>query len=132
MSPGREHKLTPERHEQIIKSLKGMLPQITAAGAAGICEKTLYNWMDRGIKDLEAEIESPFRNLLQCIKAVEAENQERLLRKIEIGAPGWQGSAWILERRWRALFGVHGDEIRLMMEKLDAMERKLNGDDNGE
>jgi transposase len=106
MPGGRPISLTPEVQAVIIAAIQKGNYRRTAAAKAGVCERTLYNWEERG----EAG-EEPFREFLQALKTAEAKAEAMLLEEIRtaqgaIPGPGgrgpdlWQSKAWILERRW--------------------------------
>ncbi len=96
--------LTPEVQEAILAAIRSGNYKRTAAQKAGICEKTLYNWEERGEKG-----EEPFAGFLQAVKKAEADAESVLLDEVRSAQPGvtgshgadlWQAKAWILERRW--------------------------------
>ncbi|MDM7920622.1 MAG: hypothetical protein QUS12_15895, partial [Methanosarcina sp.] len=74
-----------------------------AAVAAGIDEKTFYNWMRKG-EELKSGIYFQF---FQYIKECQAKAVELHLKLITKAANegSWQASAWILERRHPEEFG---------------------------
>lgn len=79
----------------IVEALREGLYRVTAAQLAGICERTLYNWIERG----EAG-EEPYCAFLQACKRAEAEAEHDIIATVRRGAEGWQSKAWIAERRW--------------------------------
>lgn len=117
---GRPSKLTQE----IINSIKQYLTDgnfiSVTCKAVGINTDTFYEWTKLGL-ELVTEREQcetdkapiPFldsheRLLYQFAEAIEkaeALGEIGLLNNIKMGAPGWQGSAWIMQRRWRERWG---------------------------
>ncbi len=98
--------LTPEVQAIIVEALRRGNYRRTAAQLAGICERTLYSWEERG-----ATGEAPYAEFLQVLKAAESDAEDMLLSEIRNAQPGvtgpgghgadlWQAKAWIMERRW--------------------------------
>jgi hypothetical protein len=83
---GRPTKRTPEITEKICEALSYGLSHEEVAALVGINDATLYEW-----KKIESFAEE--------IKSAIAANLVRL-KKIEDGAPGWQGVAWCMERQY--------------------------------
>jgi len=94
---GRPTKLTKEVQTKIINAIRGGLPVVSAAGLAGISEKTFYNWKTLGEED-ETE-KSKYFQFLQAVKTAERESEANLVAKIQTDE-SWQSKAWILERRF--------------------------------
>lgn len=99
---GRPCKLTPEVHQRIVQFLRHGNSQKAAAEAAGITERTMQNWLEKG----EASSRSRFFQFFQDCKKAQAEWQASMVRVVErhaVGAgdlmPTWQAAAWLLERR---------------------------------
>lgn len=87
------------------------MPNCTSAELAGITPTTFYNWQVRAEKG-----ESPYLELFKDLKEAEAEAQRGLLELIHLD-PSWQSKAWILERRWPAMYG-----------RKDAVFAKIDGE----
>lgn len=98
--PGRPPTFSPELCESIIADVKKAIPYHLAAEANGIHANTLGYWLRQGKADLENN-ESTEKAQFYCnVKKAIKEVLDELLAKIRVGGNGWQGSAWILERRW--------------------------------
>lgn len=121
--------LTPEVHALVVEAIRKGNYKRTAAQLAGICEKTLYNWEERG-----AAGEEPFAEFLQAVKSAEAEAETKLLEEIRTAQgsiPGeggrgpdlWQSKAWILERRWPKRWAARVRQA--VTEELDAFTDRL-------
>ena len=67
---GRPSKFTPERCADIISAISRRAPYQLAAEANGISERTLFYWLEEGIRDLDNNIESEHAAFLQSIKVV--------------------------------------------------------------
>lgn len=93
----RKTKLDDIRKERILQGIKQGLTQERSAIAAGITERTFYNWIERGEKDTSGI----FFQLFQDLKKAEAEGELNLLKTIQDASKHtWQAAAWILERRF--------------------------------
>ena len=74
--PGRPSKLTLDVHEAIIRSLIFGASDFAAATAAGIAERTFYDWLTRGLDAADAEdegepidtIEIPYMQFAQEVR----------------------------------------------------------------
>ena len=88
-------KLSPSIQKAICESLKNGNYGYVAAEAAGITERTYYNWLRRG-----EDGEEPFFQFFQAVKRAEAQGKERLVRIVRLAAKtSWQAAMTILERR---------------------------------
>jgi hypothetical protein len=70
------------------------LPDAQACAMVGIAIDTLWRWKN----------DPEFREFSEYIKMVSAKRLFKRLERIDEGAVGWQGSAWIVERRHPADF----------------------------
>lgn len=123
MTAGQPHHLTPKIHKKIVKFIGNRLPYIVAAEASGICEKTLYNWMNRGEEERAAGKNTVFTRFLQDIKEVEAKRINEHIDLMATAPERWQAQAWILERRWWKHFGQKVAEV-----DFDERLRKIESD----
>lgn len=110
----REHLLTPERLEKIVKLIRAGNYAEVAAACAGISKGTFYKWLARG-----AEGEQPFKQLVDAVETATAESEARDVMVIgQAAARQWQAAAWRLERknpkRWGRKDGLEltGDESK--------------------
>lgn len=78
---GRRTRLTPEIQERIVTLVRAGHYKRVAAAQAGVAERTLYQWYDKGDQDHEAHrrIYAQFR---QALDEAEAESEIILLDKI--------------------------------------------------
>lgn len=82
--------------QAVCNSLRAGNSRRCAAAAAGVTYATLCNWLMWGRNEKE-----PYATFFGRIEKVEAEAEAECVEKIRNGLPGWQGSAWWLERRRR-------------------------------
>lgn len=118
---GRPSLLSKEIIEDLAKHLKGGNFITTSCKAVGLrSTDTFYDWMKKGL-ELVDEREAAFdrgelppvldehEQLLylfaDTIEKAEALGEIALISNIRAGIPGWQGSAWIAQRRWRERYG---------------------------
>jgi hypothetical protein len=84
---GRPTKRTPEITAEIAEAISFGLTDEKAADLVGIARDTLIEW--RKIPEFS-----------DTIKRADAARDLDRLRRIDLGAPGWQGPAWHLERKY--------------------------------
>ena len=97
-------KLTEERKKILVQAIEQGCTYKLAAGAAGICESTLYNWLSQGRKNRGGKQ----RELLEAMKQAEQRRAAVLLQRInEHSERDWKSAAWLLERR----YGYRKDSI---------------------
>jgi hypothetical protein len=85
---GRPTKRTPDRVRRLAKAIADGLPDEYACALVGITRETLQQWRS----------DPDFKEFSATIKTVQAKRLLKRLAVIEAGGPGWQSTAWILER----------------------------------
>lgn len=102
---GRPTKLNQEVIDQVGQFLRIGAYNTTVMKALGIRERTWYGWLDKAVK---AEAKPPSKRtkadalyvaFALTVEQAEAEGELACLLKVNKGNLGWQGSAWILERK---------------------------------
>jgi hypothetical protein len=83
---GRPSKRTPEVVAKIAECISEGLADHEAAAVVGINRDTLRVWR-----------QDP--QFTSAIEKADAERLRKRINRIEDGQPGWQGSAWLLERK---------------------------------
>lgn len=70
----------------------------TAAGAAGIAQSTLYDWLDRGRTEREAGLQSVYAEFSEAIALAEQQSEEELFGRVLAAAKpkGGGGADWAL------------------------------------
>lgn len=129
MSAGRPTSLTPEVRARIIAAIQAGNYRDTACRAAGVTDRSLRNWCERG----EAG-EEPYATFLADLGCAEANAEMDLLAEIKAAQPSitgeggsgptpWQSRAWIMERRWPKRWAAR---IRTAVaEEVDTLTHKL-------
>jgi hypothetical protein len=84
---GRPTKRTPTLVARIAEAISSGLSDEFVAALVGIDAPTLSEWRHD-------------REFSEAIKSAEAARLQKRLARIEAGEPGWQGTAWFLERRY--------------------------------
>lgn len=129
---GRPSKFTPERRADIIDDIFHRVPYEFAAEANGICEETLYIWINRGKKELREGIESDYTVFFKDLKRAEVKRIRAHSDAIADHVDKWQGDAWLLERRWHKHYSTNVglNELNSKMDKL--MESDKDKEENNE
>lgn len=120
-------KFTHERRQAILQSISDRIPYELSAEANGICEDTLYNWINLGKEHLAAGIDSDYSIFVESIKKTE---QIRIKNHLEIIADKperWQADAWILERRWWKYYSSSAAIIEFN-KKLDRLDNNSHSE----
>ena len=108
---GRPTDLTEELVSEIVQIIEGGVLAETASMACGINASTYYRWKNESEEFKEA------------INVAKAKAEITMLARIQAGGPGWQGSAWILERTKRDQYAprvyaeITGSQIGAMDQK---------------
>lgn len=129
---GAPHKFTEETCKKIILDIKKSLPYHVVAESNGIHYNTFAYWLRQGRDDIENN-KSTEKSQFYCeVKKAVKEVMDELLEKIRNGTNGWQGSAWILERRWWKDWSSKVADLDFN-ERLSALENEQkNKDGNNE
>jgi len=121
---GRPSKFTPERRAAIVDAISHRIPYEYAAEANGICERTLYDWLNTARAHREDGIDSDYTIFSQDIKRAEMTRMREHSDMISAKPERWQADAWILERRWPKLFGSNS--------QLNELNTRLSNLEHGE
>lgn len=101
----RTNGLTQEKIDKFAEAMSKRLPKECCAHAAGFSISSLYKWLDKGEQDMEDGVDSMEAKLFESYTELSNQIIEECLTIIQLGAKGWVGSAWILERKYPKLFG---------------------------
>ena len=102
-------KLTPQIQEEIVKRLKVGCYAKLAAAAIGICERTYYYWLERGLRaqklrDLNKKVpkkEKIFLQFLQSVRQAEAEGEVAITAMIYSHVKDdWRAGMELLARKY--------------------------------
>lgn len=111
---GRAIALTVGGRKELFRGIAAGASLDNSARVARIAPATLYRYMALGKAEQdEASALDEFATappdswwaLLEDIKAAQALFTVERLERIRAGEPGWQGSAWLLERKWPERWG---------------------------
>ncbi len=75
---GRPTKIVPERVNEICLALSNGLTRKRAAEINGIGRRTFYDWMERGLADQQAGLDTAFSHFAHRVTTVESECAARL------------------------------------------------------
>lgn len=95
--------LTPELIETIALNVASCAPLKDCAQAAGISRETLDEWLRRA--DDPREPDPIYRSLAESVARARSTAVVGMAATARSGRKGWQGSAWLLERRYPEEFG---------------------------
>ena len=131
---GRPSKFTPERRAQIIHDISRRVPYELAAEANGICEATLFDWLNTGKAHQLEGIDTDFSRFSESIKRAELTRILEHTDMIAAKPERWQADAWLLERRWPKHFGnnVLLKELNERMNQIEHSKNSRNHDDKHE
>lgn len=119
---GRPSKFTPERCERIVNDISRRVPYELAAEANGICEATLYDWLNTGkVHQLEG-LDTEFTRFSESIKRAELNRVLEHTDMIAAKPERWQADAWLLERRWPKYFGNN-----VLLKELNERMNQITG-----
>jgi hypothetical protein len=96
--------LTPEVADRLVALLKAGNYDAVAARAAGVSERTLTHWLNRGKSSLPQD--EPYRELRDRIVRARAEGEAvHVARVAQAAQEDWHASAWFLERSYPERWG---------------------------
>jgi len=98
---GRPTKLTPTLSKKLCAIIAGGNFFETACKLCRIVPKTGYNWLKKGENSTSGIYHDFWMDVMEADAMAEVSDLER----IRAGEEGWQGSAWIRERRSRERWG---------------------------
>lgn len=100
-------KLTDELINELCKYKRSGLTNKSVCDAAGISERSFYDYMKRAEADLEAGKKTIFSRFIQSYKKAETVHKMKRLAQIQAAAEGgnWQAAAWELERCYPDEYG---------------------------
>ncbi len=128
---GRPSKFTPERRAAIINDISRRIPYELAAEANGICEATLYDWLNTGRAHQLQGIDSEFTKFSESVKRAELNRVLEHTDMIAVKPERWQADAWLLERRWPKYFG-NNVLLKELNERMNQISGAKHGNDNQE
>lgn len=104
--PGRPTKLTPELLQELAAGIMVGMTIEHACARAGISKQTYYNWRARGRAESD-DPESLYAILEAALSAAEGQMVFQALGVVQAaaGTGQWQAAAWLLERRFPAIYG---------------------------
>lgn len=109
---GRPSKFTNDLLEKLAEAIASGMPDKFACERVGITEDTLGDW--RRSKP----------GFSVYLDAARAERMLKRINRIDVGETGWQGTAWILERRWGEHFAR--PELQINMSVNATVEHTVN------
>lgn len=123
--PGQPTKLTPEVADSIAEDVFDGIPIGLIAGAHALSKESINNWLRRAESELEDGIDSEYVQFFFKVAIAERNRVKILLARCAEGKSGWQGSAWILEKRWFKHFSGGQAELKQLEEQIDRLLEKF-------
>lgn len=96
--------LDAERCNAILQYLAEGNRLIVALRAAGVTHECFRLWENR-VKAADPDVPSDIADFIGKVRVAEAASEVTAVRELRSGRPGWQGSAWFLERRFPQRWG---------------------------
>ena len=133
MTAGRPTLLTPETSEKICENIRIGVSHDNSAYLADICPATLFAWLAKGREHRNQGLETIHTKFLDDVKKASAEQEKRCVVRVEGGSNGWQGSAWVLERKkqFRKHYAIHNPEIDELKKEVAELAKLIKGNLNG-
>lgn len=94
----RPSKLTEELISKMADEIAEGTPICYVCDLFSVTEQSYFNWMERGQQDFENDEETIYSAFFDSIKKSYARFIIESKKRIKQGTPGWQGTAWWLER----------------------------------
>ena len=99
---GRRSKFTPEAQEKVISAIRAGNYANVAAEYAGICERTLYRWLEKG----RTAKKGPYRTFWESMQRAESEAEVRAVAMVQKHMDdNWQAAMTFLARRYPDRWG---------------------------
>ena len=129
----RKSVLNKELIDELCKWVEDDVPFRFCAEGCGITFITFNNWMKKGEDDFENEIESLEAELFYRIKKTYASVVRESVRIIRTKPMGWQGQAWIRQRRDNEFmdkqeFVSNGEQVIVNLGNLKGKHNKVDKD----
>ena len=131
LPPCKLGRLTPRVHQVVVAAVRRGAYWSVAAGAAGIAQRTIFDWISRGKREEAAGIKSRYTRLLHALARAQDELEAELAAKLSSGGdgkyPDWRAQAFVLERRFKDRWGPPKEErnqgvtLTLTSEQLEAL-----------
>ncbi|HWI50122.1 MAG TPA: hypothetical protein VNU45_18075 [Rummeliibacillus sp.] len=128
---GRPTTLTEEISKAIIDDVRASLSINYAAEANDQPRATIWSWIDHGRIDREAGKSTIFSKFSAGIKRARADYVHEAIQDVRAGKPGWQGTAWLLERCCAEDFGKDSELYKQLLEDYKMLMQSLIDQNKG-
>jgi hypothetical protein len=130
----RPTKCTPALTKLVCKELEQGMPLEPAANAQGIADSTLYEWLDKGLQEIQ-----PYAAFTDAVVRARGIGELRLLRTVLKGDTAGRSfgkaksAAWVVEKTRRQRYGQQvalkeQDQIRVVLEVVRGICSKTDFD----
>jgi hypothetical protein len=110
---GRPSKMTPELVKELAGAIAEGLPDQFACNLVGINTDTLHDWRNSNEEFSEVIKRSVAKRMLGRIKSIDR------------GSPGYQGTCWMLERRWPQHFARPELQVSMQVQHSGSIEHTV-------
>jgi hypothetical protein len=127
---GRNHALTPDRHQIVVETIRNIEPLTSAAERASVDRETIDNWYKEGQRQARLppdERDERHAFFEDCADA-RADAKAELLSKMEQADSDWRMVAWKLEHLYESEFYL--PIKKKVQQQLDA-SHEHTGEDGG-
>lgn len=118
-------RLTLAVHKEIVEAIPLVIVFGQACEYAGTPRATGRTWLNRGDKERVSDIDSDYASFSLDVRKAQARVIRDLIKK------GRKKNLWLLERCFREDFGINGEDIKLMGERMEQfqliIDRMLKG-----
>lgn len=114
--------LTAAKLKAILSAMEQGATNAAAAAAGGVSREALQAWIKKG----RAATKGTYFDLVAQIEKARSKGELALLATVRAGKRGWQGSAWILERRWRGEYAKRYDDQRRGQIEINKLEAEVD------
>ena len=118
--------LTAVTHARVVSAISKVLTLNQAAALSKLPASTVKTWVGKGKQDHIDYIDSDYSRFSTDIRHAQALKVCTLIDTVSAGLPGWQASAWLLERCFREDFGADAGIIQELLASFKALQEKMN------
>ncbi len=128
---GRPTKFCEELELIIVAKIRKNLSFSNAARFANVETSTVIDWVNKGKKEKESDLNTDFAQFYNDVRAAQAEKIAELLEKIELMPKGWQAIAWYLEKCCAEDFGKDSELYRQLLDDYKMLMQSLIDQNKG-
>jgi|ERR1041385_123735 hypothetical protein len=109
--------LTPQLADDLVNAIGDVLVLGQAAALCGMHRVKLYQWMEKGEKDISENNQSSiFAQLFIRMYSTKALKAKELIQRLKECPKNYQALTWLLEKCFKDDFGADNEEIKQLRE----------------